>query len=77
MCVAGGATTTYTQMYLADRLLQDEVYREQALLDLHYERDLLEPEERAYIIVQLGGRDLEQMVQAGKLFEGLCDGLGT
>jgi tRNA-dihydrouridine synthase len=76
MCIAGGATTTYTQMYLADRLLRDEAYRKHALLDLQYERLLVKPKERAYTIVQLGGRNIEEMVEAGKLFEGLCDGLG-
>lgn len=76
MCIAGGAKTTYTQMYLADKLLNDEEYRRQALLDLHYEQRLLLPDERAFTIVQLGGRNIEEMVEAGKLFENLCDGLG-
>jgi tRNA-dihydrouridine synthase len=63
-------------MYLADRLIRDDDYRSHAILDLQYERSLVEPKERAYTIVQLGGRKIEEMVEAGKLFEGLCDGLG-
>ena len=63
-------------MFMVDKLLRDTEYRERALLDLHYEKTSLKPHERAYTIVQLGGRNIEEMVQAGKLFEGRCDGLG-
>ena len=76
MCIRGGATCTYTQMLLADKLFQDSNYRERALRDLEYEATLLTPEERTPTIVQLGGRDAETMVRAAKLFEGKCDGIG-
>ena len=76
MCIRGGATCTYTQMLLADKLFQDPEYRERALRDLEYEATLLTPEERRPTIVQLGGRDVETMVRAAKLFEEKCDGIG-
>lgn len=75
MCIKGGATTTYTQMYTPEKLKLAEEYRRRALQDLAYEREL--PNElRRPVIVQLGGRDIGEMVEAAQLFAPLCDGIG-
>lgn len=75
MCIKGGATMTYAQMYTPEKLEQDEEYRRRALNDLIYERSL--PEDlRRPVIVQLGGRNIQTMVKAARLFEAHCDGIG-
>jgi tRNA-dihydrouridine synthase 1 len=75
MCIKAGATATYTQMYLPEKLFADEEYRERALRDLQYERAL--PKQwRRPVIVQLGGRDMARMVEAAQLFAPHCDGIG-
>lgn len=67
---------TYTQMYLPEKLKHDEEYRKRALKDLEYEKSL--PDHlRRHVIVQLGGRDVDEMVQAAQLFAPRCDGIGT
>lgn len=66
---------TYTQMYLPEKIKNDAEYRNRALNDLHFEKKL--PEElRRPVIVQLGGRDIREMVEAAQLFAPHCDGIG-
>lgn len=77
MCMANGATATYTQMYIPEKLFNDVQYRERALKDLEYERDFFNPATKPPTMVQLGGRDIEELVRAAKLFEPLCQGIGT
>lgn len=76
MCIKGGATLTYTQMYTPEKLKQDEEYRRRALKDLEYERSLPNDLQRP-VIVQLGGRDIDEMIEAARLFAPLCDGIGV
>lgn len=67
-----GATATYTQMYLPEKLLNDQEYFEYHLRDLTGG-----PAESAHpVIVQLGGNDLESIVQAGRKLQPYCDGIG-
>lgn len=75
MCIKGGATMTYTQMYVPEKLEQDQQYRQRALNDLMYEKSLPEHLRRP-VIVQLGGRDIAKMVEAAGLFAPHCDGIG-
>lgn len=76
MCIKGGATMTYTQMYVPEKLEQDLEYRQRAINDLQYEKSL--PQElRRPVIVQLGGRDVSKMVQAAQLFAPHCEGIGS
>lgn len=75
MCIRGGATLTYTQMLVPEKLISDETYRDRAMRDLIWEKEL--PEDlRQPIIVQLGGRDIAAMVNATRMFTNLCDGFG-
>lgn len=74
MCLKGGATATYTQMYLPAKLETDVEYWERALRDLEYERTALDVTLRKPTIVQLGGCAPEQLVSAARLFQGKCDG---
>lgn len=75
MCIKGGATMTFTQMYLPGKVKQDEEYRTRALRDLYYERSL--PDElRRPVVVQLGGRNIDEMVEAAQMFTPHCDGIG-
>ncbi len=75
LCTSGGATATYTQMYIPEKLDSDIELRERALRDLEYERHSLAAHEKRPTIVQLGGRNTEDLVKAARLFEGLCEGI--
>lgn len=75
MCIQGGATMTYTQMYVPEKLEQDQEYRQRAISDLVYEK-ALPAELKRPVIVQLGGRDIAKMVEAAKMFAPYCDGIG-
>ena len=61
-------------MYLPDKLFTDVEYRERALRDLQDERDL--GSMKRPTIVQLGGRNVEELVTAARIFEPYCDGIG-
>ena len=74
MCIEGGCSATWTQMYLPDKLFTDVEYRERALRDLQDERDL--GSMKRPTIVQLGGRNVEELVTAARIFEPYCDGIG-
>ena len=75
LCTSGGATATYTQMYIPHKLESDIELRERALLDLQYESNGLSIEEKRPTIVQLGGRDIDELVRAARIFEGHCQGI--
>ncbi|KAL7006979.1 hypothetical protein EMMF5_003563 [Cystobasidiomycetes sp. EMM_F5] len=62
-------------MYIPEKLFNDVQYRERALKDLEYERDFFNPATKPPTMVQLGGRDIEELVRAAKLFEPLCQGI--
>ena len=65
----------YTQMYLPEKLKQDEEYRTRALRDLEHEKALPDDLKRP-VVVQLGGCDIKEMVEAAQLFAPHCDGIG-
>ena len=62
-------------MYLPNKLFADVEYRERALRDLHDERDL--GSMKRPTIVQLGGRSIDELVTAARIFEPYCDGIGA
>ncbi|KIY53272.1 t-diRNAhydrouridine synthase [Fistulina hepatica ATCC 64428] len=67
-----GATATYTQMLVPDRLLNDVEYRE------FHQRDLQMAsvdEIGRKVIVQLCGDDPDIIVRAGRLLQTQCDGI--
>lgn len=68
-----GATTTYTQMYLPEKLLHDQDYQEYHIRDLTLgsQSDLNRP-----VVAQLCGNDPEKIVQAGRKIQGYCDAIG-
>lgn len=68
-----GATMAYTQMLSPDRLINDQDYLEFHRRDLEHSSysDLGRP-----VVVQLCGNDADGIVKAGRLVEGLCDGIG-
>ncbi|TFK21611.1 t-diRNAhydrouridine synthase [Coprinopsis marcescibilis] len=66
-----GATATYTQMLIPNRLLNDQEYLEFHLRDLQF----LKPEREVPVVVQLGGNDPELVVRAGRKVEAYCDGI--
>ncbi|KAG8984559.1 hypothetical protein FRB90_005236 [Tulasnella sp. 427] len=65
-----GITLAYTQMWLADKLLEDDGLREAALKDVTVGQD--DPLARP-VAVQLAGNDPQKMIQAARLFEPHCD----
>lgn len=67
-----GATTTYTQMYLPEKLLHDQDYQEYHIRDLTLgsQSDLHQP-----VVAQLCGDDPETIVQAGRKIQGYCDAI--
>lgn len=68
------ATVTYTQMFIAEKLLHDQKYLEYHLRDLRASTsDQLERP----VVVQLGGNDPELLVQAARKVEHDCDGIGV
>ena len=68
-----GATTTYTQMYLPDKLLNDQEYQEYHIRDLTLggQSGINRP-----VVAQLCGHDPETIVQAGRKIQGYCDAIG-
>jgi len=68
-----GATATYTQMYLPEKLLHDQDYQEYHIRDLTLgsQSDLNQP-----VVAQLCGNDPEMIVQAGRRIQGYCDAIG-
>ncbi|KAF9479789.1 FMN-linked oxidoreductase [Pholiota conissans] len=67
-----GATTAYTQMYIPERLLNDQEYLEYHIRDLTAAG---EDETSRPVVVQLCGNDPELVVQAGKKVQGYCDAI--
>ncbi|KAF9530182.1 FMN-linked oxidoreductase [Crepidotus variabilis] len=67
-----GVTLPYTQMYIADRLLEDREYLEYHLQDLSLASD--NPYNRP-VVAQLGGNDTDTLVRAGRKIQGLCDAI--
>jgi len=69
-----GATSSYTQMYIPERLLNDREY-----LDYHL-RDLTscseDPSFHRPVVAQLCGNDPDIIVQAGRKLQGYCDAIG-
>ena len=62
-------------MYIPEKLDSDVELRERALRDLEYGARALSAEEQCPTVVQLGGRDIDELVRAAKLFEGHCEGI--
>lgn len=69
-----GATSTYTQMLVPDKLLNDQEYLEYHLRDLSTKFDVDATEHP--VVVQLCGHDPDTIVQAGRKLQHLCDGIG-
>ncbi|KAH7107713.1 FMN-linked oxidoreductase [Auriculariales sp. MPI-PUGE-AT-0066] len=65
-----GATLTYTQMYMANRLVDDAPYRERHLADLVRGATV---ELGRPVVAQLGGNVPDVMCAAAKLLEPYCD----
>ncbi|EJD53298.1 FMN-linked oxidoreductase [Auricularia subglabra TFB-10046 SS5] len=65
-----GATLAYTQMFMANRLVNDVPYRERHMADLM--RGWTTPLGRP-VVVQLGGNDPETMCAAARIVEPYCD----
>ena len=63
-----------TQMFIAERLLQDEEYRRLHMLDL--ETGWTAPLGRP-VVVQLAGNDPDIILAAAKIIESFCDAVGT
>lgn len=70
-----GATSSYTQMYIPEKLLNDREY-----LDYHL-RDLTscseDPSSHRLVVAQLCGNDPDVIVQAGRKLQGYCDAIGN
>lgn len=74
-----GATMVYTQMILADRFLNDHQYRELHLEDIKAWcdlRDLIGGSNIVPLIVQLGGNNVEKLLETAKPLMAWCDGFG-
>ena len=69
-----GASLTYTQMLIPDRILNDQDYLEYHLRDLRTTSD--DGFERP-VVVQLCGHDPQTIVEAGRKLQGQCDAIGT
>lgn len=67
-----GTRTTHSQMLFANKLVSDTLYRDFYLEDLK----LGAASARGPTLVQLGGSDVESCVQAARLVEPYCDGIG-
>lgn len=73
-----GATMTYTQMLISDKVLNDEDYLNHHLHDLQSQRAIRGGFNGAEntVVVQLSGNDPETIVSAGKKLQGYCDAIG-
>ena len=69
-----GATATYTQMLIPDKILNDRDYLEFHQRDLELASNALDGPPT---IVQVCGNDTEQVVQAAKRVQTLCEGIGA
>lgn len=67
-----GASLTYTQMLLPDRILNDQDYLEYHLRDLSITSD--DGLERP-VVIQLCGHDPQTIVKAGRKLQGHCDAI--
>jgi len=65
-----GATLTYTQMYMANRLVNDEIYRERHLTDLRRGATL---ELGRPVVAQLGGNDPDVVCAAARILQPYVD----
>lgn len=70
-----GATATYTQMLIPEKILNDQEYLEYHLRDLSTKLDTEDLEHP--VVVQLCGHDPDKIVQAGRKLQHLCDGIGN
>ncbi|THU78747.1 FMN-linked oxidoreductase [Dendrothele bispora CBS 962.96] len=68
-----GATLTYTQMLIPERLINDQDYFEFHRRDLTTKIDGLETP----VVVQLCGNDPQIVVEAGRKLQDCCDGIGV
>ena len=69
-----GATMTYTQMLVPEKLLNDQQYLE------YHIRDLTTPSAdplNGPVVVQLCGHDPETIVQAGRKLQNYCTAIGA
>ncbi|KAF8196014.1 FMN-linked oxidoreductase [Pholiota molesta] len=68
-----GATMAYTQMYVPDKLLNDQEYLEYHIRDLTAAG---QDEFHGPVVAQLCGNDPELVVQAGRRIQSHCDAIG-
>jgi tRNA-dihydrouridine synthase 1 len=68
-----GATLTYTQMLIPEKLVSDQEYLEFHRRDLSTRMDGLE----SPVVVQLCGNDAQMIVEAGRKLQDCCDGIGV
>lgn len=68
-----GITLTYTQMWLSDKLVEDQENQEAVLLDLKTGQD--DPLARP-VVCQLAGNDVETITSAALLVQPYCDAIG-
>jgi len=68
-----GATMSYTQMYIPDKLLNDRDYLEYHIRDLSAG---LENGQKPLTVAQLCGNHSQTIVEAGKKLQAYCDGIG-
>ncbi|KAF6741216.1 hypothetical protein DFP72DRAFT_297435 [Ephemerocybe angulata] len=66
-----GATMSYTQMLIPERLLNDKDYYEFHTRDL----TLLGERRAKPVVVQLCGNDVDEVVRAGRKLQSYCDGI--
>lgn len=69
-----GATATFTQMLIPDKLLHDQDYLEFHLRDL--QTFGLSPSRSKPVVIQLCGNDPDTVVQAGRKVQAYCDAIG-
>lgn len=68
-----GATMAYTQMYVPDKLLNDQEYLEYHIRDLTAAG---QDEFNGPVVAQLSGNDPELVVRAGRKIQSYCDAIG-
>ncbi|KAF8955320.1 FMN-linked oxidoreductase [Flammula alnicola] len=67
-----GATVAYTQMYLPEKLLNDQEYLEYHIRDLTQGG---QDESNRPVVAQLCGNDPQAIVDAGRRIQGYCDAI--
>lgn len=69
-----GATASYTQMYIPEKLLNDREYLDYHLRDLTLCSD--DPS-HGPVVAQLCGNDPDIIVRAGRKLQAYCDAIGN